>query len=50
MLQKRHVIKAVGNAIDDPAYPKFAIRSFHSISWMLISIIVTIYREQSKRL
>ena len=34
MLQRQIVDKALGNAIDieDPAYPKSAIRSFHSIS------------------
>jgi hypothetical protein len=47
MLQRRQiVIKAVGKQIDieDPVYAKDAIKSFHSITWMLISVIVTIYR------
>jgi hypothetical protein len=47
MLQRRQiVIKAVSKQIDieDPVYAKDAIKSFHSITWMLISVIVTIYR------
>ena len=52
MLQKRHIMKGVDNTIDieDPAYLKFAIRRFHSISWMLIlSNIVTINRTISQQ-
>jgi hypothetical protein len=46
MLQKRDIIKAVGNAIDieDPEYTKYVITSFHSIARILISVNVTIYR------
>jgi hypothetical protein len=47
MLQQRQiVVKALGKQIDieDPAYRKHAGTSFHSITWMFISVIVTIYR------
>ena len=30
--------------IEDPAYRKYAITDFHSIVWMFITVIVTIYR------
>jgi hypothetical protein len=46
MLQKRDIIKAVGNAIDieDPEHTKYVITSFHSIGRILICVNVTIYR------
>jgi hypothetical protein len=49
MLQRRQVIKAVGNQIDtrDPVYMKYPITYFHSITWMLLSVIVTINRTES---
>jgi hypothetical protein len=49
MLQQRQIIKAVGKQSDigDLVCTKYAIESFHSISWMLIYVIVTIYRTVS---
>jgi hypothetical protein len=46
MLQRRQIVKAVDNRIDieDPEDKKYAITTLHSIAWMFISIIVTIYR------
>jgi hypothetical protein len=46
MLQRQIVIQALGKQIDieDPAYRKYAITDFHSIVWMFIAVIVTIYR------
>jgi hypothetical protein len=45
MLQ-RQIVKAVDNRIDieDPGDKKYAITYFHSITWMWVSVIVTIYR------
>ncbi len=48
MLQRRQSgVKGLGKKIDieDPAYRKYAIINFHSIVWMFIAIIVTIYRN-----
>jgi hypothetical protein len=46
MLQRQIVVKALGKQMDveDPAYRKYAIVDFHSIVWMFIAVIVTIYR------
>jgi hypothetical protein len=46
MLQRQIVVKALVKQIDTqgPAFTKYAIISFHSIAWILISINVTIYR------
>ena len=46
MILQRQVIKAVGHQIDVEytAYTKYALTSFHSIAWILISVNVTIYR------
>ena len=46
MLQRRQIVKSLGNDIDieDPVYAKDATTSFLSIAWMLISVNVTIYR------
>ncbi len=46
ILQERQIVKALGKQIDieDPAYAKYAITSFHSIARILISVNVTIYR------
>jgi hypothetical protein len=46
MLLQIQIVNGLGRQIDieGPAYPKFAIKSFHSISWILISVIVTINR------
>jgi hypothetical protein len=43
---KRQIIKTLGDQMDieDPAYRKYAITDFHSIVWMFIAVIVTIYR------
>ena len=48
MLQQRQiVVKALGKQIDikDPAYTKYAGKSFQFIAWMLIFDIVTIKRN-----
>jgi hypothetical protein len=49
MLQQRQIaVKGLDNQIEDtedPAYTKYAIINFHSIAWMLISVIVTIKRN-----
>jgi hypothetical protein len=44
---QRQIIKTLSNQIDieDPAYRKYAITDFHSIVWMFIVVIVTIYRN-----
>jgi hypothetical protein len=47
MLQQRQiVVKGLGKQIDikDPAYAKYAGKSFQFIAWMLRFDIVTIYR------
>ena len=46
ILQRRQILKDLGSLIDieDLAYRKYAITDFHSIVWMLIAVIVTIYR------
>ena len=46
MILQRQIVKALGKQIDieDIVYSKYAVVSFHSITWMLISVIVTIYR------
>jgi hypothetical protein len=45
MLQ-RQIVKGLGKQIDieDLAYRKYVITDFHSVVWMFIAIIVTIYR------
>ena len=43
MLQQRQIVKALDEQLEDPAYTKYAIRSFHSIG-LLIYVNVTIYR------
>jgi hypothetical protein len=47
MIQRRRIVKAVGNQIDieDPASTKYDGRSFQSIVWTLIFDIVTIKRN-----
>jgi hypothetical protein len=47
MIQKQIVVKGLGKQIDieDAAYRTYAITDFHSIAWMLISVIVTIKRN-----
>jgi hypothetical protein len=42
---QRQIAKTLGKQIDigDPTYTKYAITSFHSIAWLLISVNVTIY-------
>jgi hypothetical protein len=47
MLQRQIVVKALDTQIDieDLAYRKYAITDFHSIIWMFIAVIVTIYRN-----
>jgi hypothetical protein len=50
MLQRRQiVVKALGKEIDleDVLCIKYAITSFHSITWILISVNVTIYQTVS---
>jgi hypothetical protein len=44
MLQ-RQIVKSLGKQIDieDPGGKKYVITSFHSITWMLISVNVTIH-------
>ena len=46
ILQRRQILKDLGSLIDieDLAYRKYAITDFHSIVWMFIAVIVTIYR------
>jgi hypothetical protein len=47
MLQQRQIIKTLGKQIDieDPAYTKYdAVTSYQSITWIFISVNVTIYR------
>jgi hypothetical protein len=46
MLQRRIVIQALGNQIDtgDQACTKYTFTYFHTITWMWISVIVTVYR------
>ena len=46
MILQRQIVKALGKQIDieDIVYSKYAVVSFHSITWMLISVIVIIYR------
>jgi hypothetical protein len=43
MLQ-RQIVKGLGKQIEDTLYIKYAIRCFHYIDWMFISVNVTIYR------
>jgi hypothetical protein len=47
ILQRRQILKDLGSLIDieDLAYRKYAITDFHSIVWMFISVIVTMYRN-----
>jgi hypothetical protein len=47
MLQRRQIVKALGNQIDieDPEYTKCAIKSFDYISQIFISVIVTTNRN-----
>jgi hypothetical protein len=47
MIQRRQIVKAVDNQIDieDTVYTKDAVTSFHSIAWMLMSVIVTTKRN-----
>ena len=50
MLQQRQiVVKGLGNQIDtkDALYTKYAITRIHSLTWILISVNVTIYRTVS---
>jgi hypothetical protein len=50
MLQRRQiVVKALGKEIDleDVLCIKYAITSFHSITWIPISVNVTIYQTVS---
>jgi hypothetical protein len=46
MLQQRQIVKSLDNQInvEDPRRRKYAIIYFHSILWILIYVIVTIYR------
>jgi hypothetical protein len=46
MLQ-RQIVKALGSQIniENPVFVKYAIISFHSIVWILISVIVAINRN-----
>jgi hypothetical protein len=44
MLQLRQIVKSRGKDIEDPVCVKYAIASFHSIAWIIISVNVTIYR------
>ena len=48
MLQQRQINKVVGNQIDleDLVGTKYSDVSFHSIVWVLISVIVTINRTE----
>jgi hypothetical protein len=45
MLQTE-VVNAVGDHIDieDPAFMKYPITTLHSLSWIIISVIVTIHQ------
>jgi hypothetical protein len=45
MLQRQIIVKGLGKQIDieDPVCTIYAIASFLSIAWMLISVNVTIY-------
>jgi hypothetical protein len=49
MLQQRHIVKASGKQIDIQYLvgTKYAITSFHYIARILISVNVTIYRNES---
>ncbi len=48
MLQERQIVNDLGNQIDIEytLYMKYPITYFHSITWMLISVNVTIHRTQ----
>jgi hypothetical protein len=47
MLQERQIVNDLGNQIniENPIFMKYTIISFHSIVWILISVIVTINRN-----
>jgi hypothetical protein len=47
MLQRQIVVKALDKHLDIEylTYTKYAGKNFHSIAWMLISVIVTIKRN-----
>ena len=47
ILQRRQILKDLGSLIDikDAAFRNCAITDFHSIVWMFISVIVTMYRN-----
>ena len=45
MLQKRQIVRTVGNQIEYIVCVKDAITDFHSIVWMFIAVSVTIYRN-----
>jgi hypothetical protein len=49
MLQRRQIVKALGKQVDIEylIYMIYAIKSFHSIDWMFISVIVTINRTDT---
>jgi hypothetical protein len=53
MLQQRQIaVKGLDNQIEDteyPAYRKYVITDFHSIVWLFIAVIVTIYRNISNQ-
>jgi len=46
MLQRQIVVKALDKHVNilDPAFTKYVITDFHSVVWMFIAVIVTIYR------
>ena len=46
MILQTQIVKALGKQIDteDPVYTKYAITYFPFITWMFISVNVTIYR------
>ena len=45
MLYVRQIVKALDKQIEYLVSTKYAITSFQSIVWMLIPVIVTIYRN-----
>jgi hypothetical protein len=49
MLQETQIVSTVGNpiGIEDLIYTKYAIKRFHSIVWMFISVNVTICRTNT---
>ena len=49
MLQ-RQIVKFLGKQIEYPVGAKDVITSIHSLTWILISVIVTIYRTEIQQL